>query len=149
MVLSDFYQQRLSSVSSRLKEIETTRSHLVVQLKKLDAESSALQCEQIAIRNGAAAISMLPNELLAAIFELGYYAQDTEHHFEMVVSQVIRHWRGVALKTPRLWTSIKCTSFQMTLEPVHAYLDRSMPLAVDTSVEWKLDIRRDVFVTWS
>jgi hypothetical protein len=55
----------------------------------------------------------LPNEVLSAIFEAGCLlppSQPPEPPFEILVSQVTRRWRNVAITTPNLWIQITISS---------------------------------------
>lgn len=60
-----------------------------------------------------APISILPDDVLAMIFEEGMHArysrpQNVSFDFEVRVSHVTRRWRHVSLATPKLWKSIWC-----------------------------------------
>lgn len=82
------------------------------------------------IINDRATISVLPNELLGAIFELGHSSQELDDcHFEILVSSVSRHWRDVALRTPRLWNIIS-RRFEQRLERIAVYLNRSKSVPI-------------------
>lgn len=92
MVASHSRQLRLTSISARLKKIDDARAHLLYQLAELDAESQALSRERGSIMNDNAAISMLPNEILATIFELAYSSPRFDvRQFEILVSSVTKH----------------------------------------------------------
>lgn len=134
MVRSNFRQVRLASISIRLKEINTARTHLLHQLEELDAESRALQVERKSIFNDNAVISALLNELLSNIFELGHDSQAPKDHFEILVSSVTKHWRDVALGTPKLWTIILCEVFEQQLERITLYLYRSKAATIDLRI---------------
>ncbi|EDR09099.1 uncharacterized protein LACBIDRAFT_296376 [Laccaria bicolor S238N-H82] len=87
----------------------------------------------------ASFIAFLPPEILAAIF---VYARPTRRlrrklAFEVTLSHVCMQWRGVALTTPALWTTIDISSTK-SLSWAPVYLQRSgdgLPL----------DIRVDIY----
>lgn len=82
--------------------------------------------------NSTSAVSALPNEILAAIFEVEHSSHDSA---ETKVSAVSRHWRGVAIGTPRLWTRIRRAPFQQQLEPIALYLCRSKAVPIDLRIK--------------
>ncbi|KII87383.1 hypothetical protein PLICRDRAFT_253830 [Plicaturopsis crispa FD-325 SS-3] len=113
-------QQSISGLSST--EARTT----------LDArEDSLLQSLWAlrAVRNSLAPIRVLPEEILAEIFawlmlSFGPKAgtQKLRHHPCFVVTAVCRHWRTVAIATPRLWSLIE---LGRNHEPTDLFLCRS------------------------
>lgn len=134
MVRSNPRQLRLPTISTRLKEIATTRAHLLHQLAELAAESQALIVEHKSIINDNAAISTLPNEILAAIFQAGHDSQAVGDHFEILISSVTKHWRDVALATPPLWTVILCAVVRQQLEATALYIHRSKAAPIELKI---------------
>ncbi|KAI5989902.1 hypothetical protein EDD15DRAFT_2370199 [Pisolithus albus] len=56
--------------------------------------------------------------------------------FQLIISQVCRHWRTVALETPSLWTRIKVSCMDRPpYERVNAFLDRSKSLPLEIYVD--------------
>lgn len=132
MVTSQERQHRLSSIAHQLREIESSRAPLLRQLEDLYTAAQDLKVEYNRILYEGAAVSLLPNEILAAIFKIGYLqSSDDQVKFETLVSGVTRHWRYVALETPILWTRIRRTMFQTDMERTAVYLDRSKTLPID------------------
>lgn len=126
------YAKRLASLSTQIQEIDSTRNRLLAQLADLDAISSALMAEYNSIHNRISAVASLPNEILASIFEAGHRSEHSEG-FELLVSQITRHWRDVSLNTPKLWSRIHRKKFQQP-EPSALYFNRSMAVAIDLTV---------------
>ncbi|KZP06662.1 hypothetical protein FIBSPDRAFT_305169 [Athelia psychrophila] len=100
----------------------------------------------------SAAISVLPNELLAEVFLAGQ-----EDHFlspwsqkipfEILVSRVSPHWRILAHDTPRLWTSVIIdTRVKHHLENAAKYIQRSGAVSLDVFVR-VLSHRRQLLLT--
>jgi hypothetical protein len=85
-------------------------------------------------------IFSLPNEILAAIFEVAQHIDKKSRavsevpHEEVVFSHVCQRWRGVAVATPLLWTTIE-SSARGSRE---AYLERSKaaPIDVFLHLQW-------------
>lgn len=69
-------------------------------------------------------MSSIPNELLARIFELAYEADGPRQRNvgPITLSHVCRHFRAVALDTPRLWSVV---SNWMCIEEMEASISRS------------------------
>lgn len=101
-------QHRVRLLSKSLEEVATKRCALLRELQDLDDHERILQKELDALHNLDAPIAILPDEVLALVFEEGRHLQDRPVHFGIIASHVIRRWRTVALSTPRLWTSIRC-----------------------------------------
>jgi hypothetical protein len=128
----------LASLARQIEQKQVARAELVHQLAHLDTSLSAIQSKYNGIKNETAPISMLPNELLATIIEIGCRLAETKSHscpFEVVVSHVTRHWRTIALGTPRIWAKIRRYSSQKSLDSIAAYLQRSKAVPLDLSVD--------------
>lgn len=91
--------------------------------------------EYNALHNMTVAVSSLPNEILAIIFEIGHSSSTYASGFELLVSHVSQHWKDVASQTPKLWTTIRRMKYQRSLEPIELYLHRSKASAIDLRVE--------------
>lgn len=56
--------------------------------------------------------------------------------FQLIISQVCRHWRTVALETPSLWTTIKVSCMDRPpYERVNAFLARSKSLPLEIYID--------------
>src|SRR6202042_1837830 len=88
-------------------------------------------------RNEAAAISSIPNEILADIFELLFFCAEPKQQElppEILLSQIIRRWRNVALSTPRLWAKVY-VGFRRPLVVADTYFRRSRILPIDLRID--------------
>jgi hypothetical protein len=98
------------------------------------------------VQNDLALISSLPNELLSAIFEAGSPSPPSHPGklpFEVLVSHVSRHWRHVAINTPRLWTEIAPHRFNMA----NTYLQRSKVTPLNLFVDLDFEIHTQDHIT--
>ncbi|KAL4252589.1 hypothetical protein ABKN59_004995 [Abortiporus biennis] len=105
-------------------------------IKGLDYRSQVLWIDQkmketyerhlalLSYRNVSLMISQLPHEILSEIFLLAISFIEDGIKF----SHVCRHWREVALGTPRLWTSMTGSSFRIS--QLFVSRSRSFPLNV-------------------
>lgn len=86
--------------------------------------------------NKSPPVSSLPPEILASIFRTAQPRRRLRHKipFEVVVSHVSSHWRGVILTTPFLWTSIDVYSIP-SLVWTQIYLERSKKCPVDVRLD--------------
>ena len=85
-----------------------------------------------------ACIESLPNEILATIFEAGVsisQCQPGTLPFQCEISGVNRHWRTVAVSTPRLWSTIlfQCDT-KINLDHLYLWMDRSVPCGLDITI---------------
>lgn len=81
-------------------------------------------------------ISLLPDEILSAIFEAGrQLVHKNSPPFEILVSQLTRRFREIAIRTPGLWTNLIC-SLRSPRDMVTAYLTRSGALPLDIQVDF-------------
>ncbi|KZP18289.1 hypothetical protein FIBSPDRAFT_933557 [Athelia psychrophila] len=126
--------QRLEWLSLKLQEMNNARQRLLAQVAELEAASYTVQAEYNTIFNRSAAIAVLPNELLASIFE---EAHSSEDGMELLVSQVTCRWRDVAINTPKLWSRICLNSKHAYKEATFGilYLTRSKVVALDLTVD--------------
>lgn len=134
-------------------------SALASEIERLEVSLKATKLEYTQLKNSLAAITILPNELLASIFEAGCNTHDTwaiplptlhsarskllgtqdplqEPPFEILVSHITRHWRNVAHTTPSLWTRITLdTRTQHFLDIGADYITRSGALPLDLRID--------------
>lgn len=147
MISETHWQTSLSSLAAQLEAIGDTRDRLCRQISDLQDQINTLQCqvdgydeqsrtiqlEYNSICNRTAAVSTLPNEVLAIIFKTAHLSQGSKYRTEVTISHVTRRWRHVALATPRLWTTIHramCESF----DRLETYLQRSDPILFDLTI---------------
>ncbi|KZP15637.1 hypothetical protein FIBSPDRAFT_935060 [Athelia psychrophila] len=134
-------------------------SELANEITRLEASLKTKKREYTRLKNSVAPIAILPNELLASIFEAGCNTTDpwvtpsSPFHavrskllnargslqgppFEILVSQVTRHWRNVAHQTPNLWTRVTLnTRTQHYLGVGADYIARSGALPLDLRID--------------
>lgn len=123
---------------SSQEEIQNATSNHIGRISVLDALSVNIQPESNDANDNTAAISSLPEEILAIVFEIGHTdfpAERLKDLFEISVSHVSRQWREVALRTPRIWNKIRRVKHQNCLDSIAAYLQRSKVVALDLRVE--------------
>ncbi|KDQ13750.1 hypothetical protein BOTBODRAFT_145938 [Botryobasidium botryosum FD-172 SS1] len=70
------------------------------------AYTSAMLSDLGSKSNEMSPISCLPDEVLSLIFEAVCTGQNSLRSIPLNVAAVSRAWRGVALRTPRIWTAI-------------------------------------------
>jgi hypothetical protein len=127
----------LPSLARRIQEAENSRAEHLRQLRELDTLLGSLWSQFKEITNRAAPVASLPNEILSAIFEAGCLLprlQKPEPSFEILVSQVSRRWRDVAIGTPSLWTNVVVSNSGSACF-AEAYLMRSGTLPLDLQVD--------------
>lgn len=124
-----------------MNEIESARGPLLSKPVESNAALKTLQSEYNTVVNQNTPVASLPNEVLTGIFEMWHASQATPRGFipfsqrsEAIVSHVTKHWRHIALGTPRIWTRIFCASNQMRPDEMEAYLRRSKPVPIDLIV---------------
>lgn len=128
------------------------------EIERLEASLKATKLEYTQLKNSLARITILPNELLASIFEAGCNNHDAwnipllpnltaqrlpvtrrppqEYPFEILVSQITRHWRCVAHQTPTLWQRITLdTKTRHFLDIGADYIMRSGALSLDLRID--------------
>ncbi|KAF7979619.1 hypothetical protein HWV62_41952 [Athelia sp. TMB] len=119
--------KRLASLSLQMSDIQNARNALSAQIETLDAKFHCLQAEYNYICSKTAAITTLPNELVALIFQ---EAHQSGHYPRRSIAQVSRHWREIATRTPQLWTDIHIGNLEMAA----LYMERSKALPFDVRV---------------
>jgi hypothetical protein len=87
-----------------------------------------------------APVCLLPNEILAHIFEVGHASPSPilTAAFEILVSQVTQRWRNVAIHTPRIWSRIEISA-TTSGEFIAIYLQRSGVAALDLFIADRAD----------
>ncbi|KZP21133.1 hypothetical protein FIBSPDRAFT_891303 [Athelia psychrophila] len=141
-------RQCLTLSPTRRLEDATGRRELVLQQENFDRQEKVVQHELKSLHNMNAAISIFPSEILSTVFEAGALLDSSSKcHFGSLVSHVSRHWRKIALATPRLWNKIECTRSkavedgytymtysELERERVAAFLSRSKSSPVDIRI---------------
>ncbi|KIM89986.1 hypothetical protein PILCRDRAFT_812781 [Piloderma croceum F 1598] len=110
-----------------------TRADLLSQVAALDTAISCAELEYKQAINMLAPVSSVPNELLSMIFQAGY--ESSSFPFEIIVSQVTRLWRRVAVNTPQLWTRIYVGRVHAGYFMAETYLSRSGALPLDLHID--------------
>ncbi|TFY70957.1 hypothetical protein EVG20_g2040 [Dentipellis fragilis] len=106
------------SQASRAPEQEATHPTILSTTFHIDCPGSSDELSAMEVTQKTVPIQTLPVELLSRIFLLGYSdgvdpARPFKRkaieglNFEVIISHVCSHWRGVALRTPGLWTSLR------------------------------------------
>ena len=125
----------------QIEEMGAIRDDLLRQVAGVDASIAQARFEYAQAINRVALVASLPNEVLSFIFQAVFYSSLGESEqlpAEILLSQVTRHWRDVALSTPQLWTRIHFFSresgkYQMS----EAYLSRSGALPIDMRITFR------------
>ncbi|KAJ7671010.1 hypothetical protein B0H17DRAFT_1085525 [Mycena rosella] len=102
-------QETLNHLQVEIDALESDKTALLLRLESLDSSLFHLRAKYGTIKNRTALIGILPNEILAKIFELGRESNTPtgRQHFEVLVSHVITAWREVAITTPSLWNILE------------------------------------------
>ncbi|KAH9949180.1 hypothetical protein B0H21DRAFT_889979 [Amylocystis lapponica] len=96
-----------------------------VQLQEYLSELQVLQTR-------TAPINQLPNELVVEI--LSHLREDKDDMAWIRATSICRHWRSVALSTPKLWSNIHVT-FTRGLSFLRACLNRARDIDVAISID--------------
>jgi hypothetical protein len=124
--------RHLASIAHRVESMMHTRADLLRQVATLDTAISCAELEYRQAINILAPVSSVPNELLSMIFQAGY--ESSSFPFEIIVSQVTRLWRCVAINTPQLWTRIH-VGRNVRDSMAETYLSRSGALPLDLHID--------------
>ena len=133
-------QRRLSDLMTKIDQLQISENHLLLQLAEIGAQKVALSAEYAEVTNSHAAITLLPNTVLAEIFcylqlEGGWL---DGLPFLVRASQVTRRWRTVSLSIPSLWSRIELRpnshSRQYRTGLIEEYLARSSGSLLDISI---------------
>jgi hypothetical protein len=121
-------------LQGRIQALKTSKDYFIRQASDADHELQAVHAEYALLVNKTAPISAFPNEVLAAVFEAGHrLLPESQIPFRLLVSQVCRHWRQVALGSSILWTRVDAVS-TTPLELVAEYLQRSKAHGLDLRI---------------
>lgn len=116
----------INRIDEGLMILDSREEALLRELEFVQQEREALRaCRHLATAS-LAPVHRLPHELLSAIFLQGTEGEDGDeesHHFPVLVSQVSRRWRDVAIGDPSLWRRINLASH--TFESLRLRLTRS------------------------
>lgn len=145
---------QLSIVQSALWKLEALQTHL-------EESASHVRRSTISLKALTSPIRRIPPEVLGEIFyhclpTAPIYVTPRDVESPMVLTQVCRHWRAVAMATPRLWTSITLHVGRATSEVYRsmceAWLGRakSLPLAmrVLNDLESPDPVTQEHIVSW-
>ena len=139
-----------------IQSLQGRKDVLHKELEVVDLDLRTLQAQHSRLLNADTAIYKLPNELLAEIFMLCADNRfwpilpkrncSSFHLFQVVVSQVSRRWREVALGAPLLWNVINLKVVRPInhrqghiLSQLEAHCERSATCFLDITVEFQLD----------
>lgn len=118
--------ETLTRLQAEIFNLESAKAALLQQLQALDSSLSHLKAKHGTIKNRTVLIGILPNEILAKIFELGRDLNAPGgDHFEIVVSHVSHLWREVATKTPSLWNILEIAPSKSSSEILATYVARA------------------------
>lgn len=122
--------RQLELLSSQLQEIKTARNTLLAQIALLDEALHSVKREYKKTLNMASDIAVLPDEILALIFE---EAKEIASDLPLTVTQVTRRWREIAIKIPKLWSKIKLVQHHQsgTIPLAELYFSRSKTVPFD------------------
>lgn len=118
-------QKRLAVLSNCVQQLSAARDMFLIHLADHEATLGLAQAEYHGLLNEGAAISLLPDDILAMIFEQAHKSQLDCCHVEIPISHVCRRWRDMALCLPMLWARIRREQEQVHLGRIDAYLRRS------------------------
>ncbi|KAJ7460846.1 hypothetical protein B0H11DRAFT_153969 [Mycena galericulata] len=122
--MGDEVEPTLARLEAEIWNQESTKTALLEQLASLESSLAHLRAKYGIIKNRTALIGILPNEILAKIFELGRdLNRPGGDHFEIVVSHVSHLWRQVAIRAPSLWNILEIAPH--TSGSLATYLDRA------------------------
>ncbi|TDL26275.1 hypothetical protein BD410DRAFT_836916 [Rickenella mellea] len=98
----------LRSLEKSLVELDALRVQMKIRTLGLERYCRPLVFEK-AVTKMRGDLKRMPDEILAFIFQAGHDMDRYGHYkFAVSVSHVSRHFREVALSTPRLWTRGEC-----------------------------------------
>lgn len=128
----------LSTVIQEKTTLEKSRLHLLNELRRIDESLERNQAQYAKIFNDHSPILQLPTEVTCMIFDLSVSSDSLEVPktkekpllLEVVIAQVCKHWRDVAINYPRLWTRFSFSignvkSMSNALFRFDTYLQRS------------------------
>ncbi|KAF7968379.1 hypothetical protein HWV62_30873 [Athelia sp. TMB] len=99
-------------------------------------DAQAIDSQHNALRNLHTPISILPDDLLRMIFEVGTCRDnDAFRCFGELVSHVSQRWRSIALATPLLWRFIRYNYRKTSINRINAYLSRAKLAPLDIRLD--------------
>ncbi|KAL4064551.1 hypothetical protein J3A83DRAFT_629349 [Scleroderma citrinum] len=128
----DDMEDELARLAAQISVLESSQDELVCIMKDLRVRAARIQ-------NFKAAVSRLPPDVLALIFEechklnpqwTGVLCLLGQLPIEVRLSHVSSQWREVALATPSLWSSIRFP-FEQREDSLLEYLERSRGSLLD------------------
>ncbi|KAF5386157.1 hypothetical protein D9615_002368 [Tricholomella constricta] len=122
-------------LAEQLDALMNERARILRALAGLESSIQLVNRQLGRIRNDKSVTARLPPELLGKVFEHVYRnwkPKRRKRPVEMILSQVSRHWRCVALGVSTLWTNIHVSKSRPT-GSLQSYLERSKkrPLQVN------------------
>lgn len=138
---TDDRQKRLASFANRVQQLSAAREVLINQLAHHEAILGRARAEYHGLLNEGAAISMLPDDILAMIFEQAHDSQRKTSRVEIQISRVCKRWRDLTLCLPMLWAKIQREQEQVHFGPIDAYLRRSQesPISLEIHISYYED----------
>ena len=124
-----------------IEDLRVVRERLHHQAQDIEVSLKNAESEYNRLINQMAPLHLLPDEILANIFEVGHatlYPVTTSRTgpaFEILVSQITQCWRNVAVSTRRIWTRI-VISPRTSGQLVVIYLQRSGVVALDLLINY-------------
>ncbi|KAK7052292.1 F-box domain-containing protein [Favolaschia claudopus] len=134
--------QTLSHVDlrKRLSELDAIISSLTLQRRALQTVSDAIIYPVLS----------LPPEIISEIFlrclPSASYAESSPEDAPLLLTQICRQWRQVALQTPGLWTSLRFVDGQKSVELVSLWFSRSGDLPLDLNLNCSDELRAGALV---
>ncbi|KIM52242.1 hypothetical protein SCLCIDRAFT_1223925 [Scleroderma citrinum Foug A] len=125
-------EDELAQLTTQISALESSQDELARVMKNLRVKAARIQ-------NSKVAVSRLPSDVLALIFEechqsnpqwTGVLCLLGQLPVEVRLSHVCSQWRGVALATPSLWSSIRFP-FEQREDSLLEYLERSRGSLLD------------------
>ncbi|TDL30118.1 hypothetical protein BD410DRAFT_798528 [Rickenella mellea] len=127
-----------------LRGQKAIQARLLQEMQMVEAKISFLQmsCNKLALRRG---LHLLPDEILAQIFEAGYTSDLKGNRFALTISHVNRRFRHISLRIPHLWSTV--TNYQ-SISELGEFLARSKQagLSVRISEQRATMAPADIFI---
>ncbi|KZP27316.1 hypothetical protein FIBSPDRAFT_818473, partial [Athelia psychrophila] len=116
--------ETVAATLADISELVLAISRLKAATKELERKRTTLECFINNHKSLLNPVTRLPAEVLSQIFqqciivnwlEKGFHLYHRFDSTPLMIAGVSRHWRNVALSTPRLWSALS-----LTLRPKHA-----------------------------
>lgn len=130
--------QPLELLALKLQKMHAARNMLLTQsqLADLEAATRIVQQEYNTAFNKTSTIETLPDDIISIIFEQVHQSNDKNSCQVLAESQVTRRWRGVAIDTPKLWSTLYLSVHQLqSIDLVDLYLSRSKSIPSDLTIK--------------